>query len=368
MSSKPSDEKKLARTLAGVWERQWEEDPLGCRPGDVDRSTRVVWVQTPCGVYVDLRVPINAPGRSPRQSNVEPCPEAIVGGPNAVNTNYTDQQVMDILLQKSFAGLLHCSVGDTTKGRVALKKDSILADLAKKTDGAIPLCTCFWERIIDYQPPTESLDVGVCASSPVNEDGTVDMRETGEDGSYAEGWRRVAGTSEGPFVALQLYSENGMSDCRDGFVVRAGTRFAYAVGRPKLEHFAAKLGCDSRSVKIRRDCINSPLSEVLDCIVGDIATTPDEAVAIASTYVAAVGEIDKKGSWRVTASNLAELVGCTLASEDREEPLCCSVLSTDGDFVDQVIPTRNGDEAVRRWKVLELTGGAKVLPLQDKKL
>ncbi len=67
------------------------------------------------------------------------------------------------------------------------------------------------------------------------EDGSVLLRETGDDGSYAEGWLRVPGSETGPFFALTLVSEGGQgrthsNNARTGYWVRAGNRFAYAVG------------------------------------------------------------------------------------------------------------------------------------------
>ena len=51
-----------AHHVAGVWSRQWAEVPLDS--GIFDRETLVHWTQAPCGIYVDIRLPHNAPGRS----------------------------------------------------------------------------------------------------------------------------------------------------------------------------------------------------------------------------------------------------------------------------------------------------------------
>lgn len=144
---------------------------------------------------------------------------------------------MDIILrQKSFAGIIDYKAGDTTSSGDAVKKDEILAKLAaeRKEDAkGSTLCTCFWRRDIDYQPPSGGLDIGVCASQVLaEEDGSVLLRETGDDASYAEGWFRLPHTNKGPFMALELLEEDGKAG-RVGYWVRSGNRFAYAIGRPK---------------------------------------------------------------------------------------------------------------------------------------
>lgn len=351
----------MTARLAGVWERQWEEDPLGCDDDKIDRTTLVVWTQAPCGIYVDLRIPAGAPGRS--KGNKEKRPEALLA--RGLNIReYTDEERNLILQQKSFAGRLECSLGDTTNGE-ALKKDAILADLVKTNAGPLPLCTCFWQREIDYQPPSGGLDVGVCATSPQNSDGTVDMRETGDDASYAEGWRRMVGTSNGPFAALELVSEDGRPT-RKGYWVLTGKRFAYAVGRPADETSAEGLECNPLSVEVKK-CKGMSLSEA----VKTLTNGQDEQMAIALSYVAVIGEVeDISGSWRVEASNIADLVGCNLIANDGEGP-CCSTLSVssesgrndvgEGTLIDQKI-----GHVLRRWKIVELSS-SEALPVSTTK-
>lgn len=342
----------MTARLAGVWERQWEEDPLGCEEDQIDRTTRVVWVQTPCGIYVDLRLPASDFGRQEREKR----PEALLARGN-FGGEYTNEEAMALFQQKSFAGRLQCSLGDTTNGQ-ALKEDKALAELVKENTGPLPLCTCFWVREIDYQPPTGGLDVGVCASSPVNEDGTVDMRETGEDASYAEGWRRIVGTVDGPFAALELVSENGSA--RKGFWVRTGNQFAYAVGRPEDAASASSLGCSPLSSKIK-DCTTKSLSEA----VKFLATDKEEEIAIAQSYVAVVGVIEESGAWRIGLSNVPELTGCILVGGNEAEVLCCSSLRAvsdvsptnvgEGTILEQAIRTVDGGIVRRQWKVVELS-------------
>ena len=357
------EKSNLTAMLAGVWKRRWEEDPLGCDEDKVDRSTMVVWTQTPCGIYVDLRLPAGAPGRQDNRDRAK-RPEALLAN-GVCGGEYTDNEIALLLQQKSFAGRLQCSLGDTTDGR-ALKDDLHLADLVKANAGPIPLCTCFWVRIIDFQPPS-GLDIGVCASSSMNTDGTVDMRETGDDASYAEGWHRMAGTSEGPFVALELVSEDGKA--RKGFWVRTGNRFAYAVGRPEDEEAAVSLACPLLSPKVK-DCKGMSLSEAIKFMTNDRG----EEMAVVSCYVGLVGEVKDNGLWLIDASNLAELVGCILVASDGKDSLCCSTLCVAlddcgndvgvGTLLDQTIHSHERGDVVRRWKVVELSSSAS-LPLSN---
>jgi hypothetical protein len=102
----------------------------------------------------------------------------------------------------------------------ALAKDKILANLARQSSlddddgvGRIDLCTCFWRRDLDFQPPSGRLDIGVCASempARTTTDGAVFMRETGDDASYAEGWRRF------PNLQVHLWRGTGIENGHGG--------------------------------------------------------------------------------------------------------------------------------------------------------
>lgn len=82
--------------FCGVWKRAWEQSPPGTLADD---TSTVLWLQTPCGIYVDLRLPYRAPG--------------------------TVVTPVDLAAQKSFAGFL------TAEGDRAT-----------------------WHRHIDFQPPS----------------------------------------------------------------------------------------------------------------------------------------------------------------------------------------------------------------------
>ena len=353
------DRTTSTRPVAGVWMRLWEADPLDC--SDADRETLVLWTQTPeSGIYVDLRLPLHSPGRSLEAAQVKgfkPRPSAIEAtGFNFESGKAVDDDLVTVLLrQKSFAGVLRRELGDTTRG-TALKKDPVLAELAssKNREGAVPLCTCYWVRDIDFQPPSGSLDVGVCASGPLQTDGSVEMRETGEDGTYAEGWQRVPNTYEGPFLALQLESENGKE--RKGYWVRAGVKFAYAIGRPNNSSLTQFLGCHPRSSQIQ-DCVGKSLSEATDMIASE---TQEDKLCLAGTYVAVAGDILEDGTWQILFSTHPELIGCALVGGN-DKALCCSSLrdySQDylkvGCSIEQILAGAGG--TVRRWRLVEIDG------------
>jgi hypothetical protein len=107
--------------VAGVWNREWEEDPLGDSQG-ADRETLVLWTQArDSGIYVDLRLPLGSPGRSveaARSVGIHPRPSALT----ATSMGQQDKLIgaknlLNLLLeQKSFAGVIQYSVGDTTSG------------------------------------------------------------------------------------------------------------------------------------------------------------------------------------------------------------------------------------------------------------
>eukprot|EP00978_Attheya_sp_CCMP212_P028543 scaffold98884_cov45-Attheya_sp.AAC.2 len=381
--------------VAGVWERQWEEDPLGDTEG-ADRDTLVTWTQSEkSGIYVDIRIPVGSPGRSiqaAQEAGVVRRPSALSARGCHLPPTLAKQFLNVILRQKSFAGVLEYSDGDTTSSGEALQKDVILSQLAvaKKEPGALALCTCVWRRHVDYQPPSGGLDIGVCASDgpPNEEDGSILLRETGDDGSYAEGWLRVPGSETGPFFALTLVSEREggqgsthNNNARTGYWVRAGNRFAYAVGRPTSSDADASLGCASQSHTIQT-CVGKSLSEAVSSIVAnnndkDNADDPTNILNLIGSYVCVTGTVQagqQEGSritspeWQIHQSTNPELVGCCLVGDDtdnKEPSSCCSHLSnvdgdgdvSVGDAILQILTLgEEGTTLERRWKVVELNG------------
>lgn len=341
--------------VAGIWIRRTEEDPVGDVDG-ADRDTLVLWTQSKeSGIYVDLRLPLDSPGRSLEAA----ARHSIVQRPSALAGQGMSESLLphvDVLMeQKSFAGVLQHTLGDTTEGGLALKTDATLRALVQDPAALVPLCTNFWRRDLDFHPPPNNLDIGVCASSAtVGADEHLVLRETGADGSYAEDWARPVHTANGPFCALQLVDD---PDGRFGYWVRAADSFGYAVGRPSQ---AATGSTSVASTKVAQ-CVGKTLAEAMSLV----ASTDAERLQVLGSYVAVSGKIeetdgdDKKpqACWKIHQSLNPELVGCDLVG------VCSRLERKDNDHVIQIIPLENDQEVRRTWKIMEIAGCT--LPLSN---
>jgi hypothetical protein len=87
------------------------------------------------------------------------------------------------------------------------------------------------------------------------------MREPGDNASYAEGWKRLERTGDGPFFALALIEDNGAP--HTGFWVRAEDHFTYSVGRPLNEEAVIILKCEPGSHTIIEK-VGKPLAEAMN--------------------------------------------------------------------------------------------------------
>lgn len=103
--------------LAGVWQRVFEENPLDDTAG-ANRDTLVLWTQAPeSGIYVDLRLPKNSPGRAIVGACCPPCPSAVAatGMTEAAKKQILlnrDTRYYDALLQqKIFCGRARFAIG-----------------------------------------------------------------------------------------------------------------------------------------------------------------------------------------------------------------------------------------------------------------
>jgi hypothetical protein len=357
--------------VRGVWRRLFEEDPIGDTDG-ADVTTLVLWTQAPkTGIYVDIRLPKESPGRSKDAavaSGYQPRPEALQGVGLLTGNSAKNCHLEILSKQKSFAGVLERTLGDTTSGD-ALTKDTILAQLANNAASSptsLKLSTCFWRRDIDYQPPTGGLDIGVCASEPENPDGSIDLRETGDDASYAEVWHRLPQSNVGPSFAFKLLSENNIE--RVGYWVRTGKFFAYAIGRPTDSEKAKALHCHEKSPELKGPtCTGKSLHEAIASIEKDV----EYQLLLLGSYIAVAGEIEENtnnggdGSccWKILHSTDPGLVGCNLV-DDTIGPLSCSTISTtneynrenllEGDTITQIVT--GNLQKIRQWKVIELAG------------
>lgn len=326
--------------VAGLWKRQSEEDPIGDTV-NADRDTLVLWTQAKeSGIYVDIRLSKDSPGLSLEAAkDISKRPSALDG-----TISHSLVSHLEVLTrQKSFAGVLDVKAGDTTGGQ-AIPKDPTLRKLVNDPHAILPLCTCFWRRDIDYQPPTGDLDIGVCASAATVVDGHLWLRETGADASYAEDWSRPADTTTGPFMALTLVDETD----RTGFWVRAGNRFAYAVGRPTGAGPSAK--------------VHTSVGKTLAEATQDLASTNTECLDILGSYIGVAGRINDQNEWVIHHSINPELVGCLLVCSNSDVSCCSQLHQNEDDIVVQIIPSSNGKQVRRTWKVVELSSGCK-LPL-----
>jgi hypothetical protein len=174
------------------------------------------------------------------------------------------------------------------------------------------------------------------------------LRETGDDASYAEGWFRLPHTDKGPFMALELLEEDGEAGRRVGFWVRAGARFAYAIGRPSTSEAESALKIYKGSHSIS-SCVGKVLSEA----VSSMSENPSEMLDIAGSYLCACGKINSEQTWIINHSTNPELAGCSIVGNLEKQNLCCS----------QITPTDENSKEVeqvlvgglkRRWRIVEL--------------
>ncbi|KAL9644937.1 hypothetical protein ABK040_004431 [Willaertia magna] len=182
--------------MINVWKRLWIESPIG---KVVDNTTIVFNIQTN-SMYADIRIPKS---RSLRLNNL------------TLLSDYTWDELMELALQKSFAGYSH----------------------ANNTDWI-----CFWDRKIDYQPFTGSFDIGhvdTYSSAPL-------MIEEGVDGDdYREVWKPLLPTSglcekysKVSFVSLVLSKEvvkGKINSNSKGFMVINCDTFIYQIDRRNIK-------------------------------------------------------------------------------------------------------------------------------------
>lgn len=353
MESTTSDQQQQPQALApehsflvGVWQRAFEEFPLNS--GNFDRTTLVLWIQAPCGLFIDLRIP-RAGQEEPFQTSTDSRPNPAALSANGTSRPY-DAAVTHLLLQQqSFAGHLHCSTiaAVDTAAETALDRDGILRSLPA------PYIRCYWERRVDRQPPAERLDVGICAIQRSLVDGTQTMRETGDDGSYAEEWIRLAGTnhSECGYMAMELVHPS----CRRGYWIRTGCWFALALGYP------TEGADDDPSTQIFGNPIHKGKS--LAEVVKDWAA--DDQCRMLGSYLALAGRVEStSGAWRVEYCTNPELVGCCVVG-GKEDSLCCSsVVKTDDGMLQQTLVAADASRCSETftWKIRECSSEG-VLPI-----
>ncbi|AZZ45587.1 hypothetical protein C1896_12215 [Pseudomonadaceae bacterium SI-3] len=161
----------VPETYLGVWRRRLLTTTDGCR----DETSDVYWLQT-AHLHADVRIP-------------HPPTTA------ASLTTCTHSQQLALCEQAGFAGLTMVD-GDT----------------------------CQWHRLIDYQPPSGSPDIG-----RMRFEGPDRLLEDGLDGRYHEVWQRVP-ESSGTNWGLWLRSADEPE--RQACLLVAGDYFMFVADRP----------------------------------------------------------------------------------------------------------------------------------------
>lgn len=239
----------------------WERSLIAWPDGRQDTTTFAAWLQGPT-LFADLRQPAGAPSFE---------------GVSCLNS-LRPEHVHWLARQEGFAGRLVRS-GDAFE----------------------------WQRMVDFQCPSESTDAGYLAFS----DGV--LVEHGRDIPYIEHWHRKS-TSVTPHFAVRMSDPNASL----GFLVRAGAAFMYVRDRATtLPHGAT-------------------LPELVK------AGSPEGARALLDCEIS-FGHL-QGAAWRVERSSLPYRVGADLAPDftDDRTSLTISDIASDG--------TR----LARTWTIVEL--------------
>lgn len=146
---KPSSNNAVPANYMGVWQRHLLETAT-----IKDDSSLVLWMQTQ-HYHIDVRIPAACKGFKVAE----------------LLQDYSDDELMLLASQQGFAGKTH-----------------VLPSTASSSD------VCQWVREIDYQAPTDALDIGKMVFTDADT-----VIETGVDEAYLEVWRRLNSSQE-PFI------------------------------------------------------------------------------------------------------------------------------------------------------------------------
>lgn len=164
--------KPVPDAYLGLWCRRLLTTTAGHR----DETSDVYWLQTPL-LHADIRIPLST---TPPAASLASCTQA--------------QQQM-LCEQAGFAGLTEVA-------------DDI----------------CQWRRLIDYQPPADTPDIGCMRFESRDR-----LLEDGLDGSYHEVWQRVP-ESDGSNWGIWLRAVDQPE--RQGCLLVAGDYFMFVADRP----------------------------------------------------------------------------------------------------------------------------------------
>jgi hypothetical protein len=180
LGAKPLPKQAVPTNYIGVWQRHLLETA-----SIKDDSSLVFWMQSQ-HLHIDIRIP------------------AACTGFKAASTllDYSDAELMMLASQQGFAGL--------TQVRASTPQSSDV---------------CQWLREIDYQPPTQSRDIGKMVFTDADT-----VIETGIDDTYLEVWRRL-NNSQNPCFARMTTGINRLGIKIPAYLIQAGKYVAYA--RPR---------------------------------------------------------------------------------------------------------------------------------------
>lgn len=187
---KCSSNNAVPASYMGVWQRHLLET------SDLkDDSSLVLWMQSR-HYHIDVRVPAKCTGFQPA---------------NALQ-DYSDDQLLLLASQQGFAGLTRVT-----------------------SNSALSSDVCQWQREIDFQPPTDSRDIGKMVFTNANT-----VIETGVDDNYLEVWRRLD-NSQTPCTFNMIAGINQQGLKAPAYLMCAGNYVAYArpraVSLPKATSF-----------------------------------------------------------------------------------------------------------------------------------
>jgi hypothetical protein len=164
----------------GVWQRELLETTTS-----KDNSSLVLWTQTQ-HYHIDIRIPANFL----QLTKVDKLED------------YTNEELLQLATQQGFAGITQVTPGTATSSDV-----------------------CQWHRKMDFQPQTDTRDIGKMVFTDANT-----VIETGLDDAYLEVWRRLENSQE-PCWFNFTTGKNYKGLATPAYLIRAGNFVAYA--RPR---------------------------------------------------------------------------------------------------------------------------------------
>lgn len=180
MPPKPIASLSVPTNYMGVWQRELLETAT-----NKDTSSLVLWMQTQ-HYHIDLRIPTSRANMPVVQSLQD----------------YRDDELLLLATQQGFAGITQVTPANAQSSDV-----------------------CQWLREIDFQPATDTRDIGKMVFTDADT-----VIETGVDEAYLEVWRRLENSQE-PYFFQFTVGKNRHNFEMPAYLMRAGNYVAYA--RPR---------------------------------------------------------------------------------------------------------------------------------------